>query len=80
MQSLSNGLTEDDKLRTITNSPSNEESYGVTAKALSEEAFIDPLPHYDYAAVGVKKVICSQLYTYIHYVHTLLLHMYVATA
>lgn len=79
MQSLSNGLTEDDKLRTITNSPSNEDSYGVTAKAFSEEAFIDPLPHYDYAAVGVKKVICAQLRIYVYALRTYIAATYVCS-
>ena len=54
---VSNGLTEHDKSETMTITSSSEVPYAVmSTKALSEETFIEPLPYYDYAALGARKV------------------------
>ena len=63
---VSNGLTEHDKSETMTITSSSEIPYAVSTKALSEETFIEPLPHYDYAALGARKVrICVSYSTYV---------------
>ena len=64
---VSNGLTERDKSDTMTITSSSEVPYAVmSTKALSEETFIEPLPHYDYAALGARKVrICVSYSTYV---------------
>ena len=63
---VSNELTEHDKSETMTITSSSEVPYAVSTKALSEETFIEPLPHYDYAAMGARKVrICISYGTYV---------------